>query len=122
MTIAFKCPLCDAAYSVKDELSGRQASCKKCGGAIRVPKVAAHLGLAVGTGAVYIPNREAAQLSFVDRRNRILNAFEANIEPVKKVSAYRLKVLLVTAVMAALPIVYIGFIGLVAMAVLYKAM
>ncbi|MCA9119619.1 MAG: M48 family metalloprotease [Planctomycetaceae bacterium] len=84
-----------------------------------VPKVAAHLGLAVGSGAIYVPDRNKPQLSFVDRRNQILNAFEANIEPVKTVSAYKLKALLVTAVMAALPMVYIGFIGLVGLAVLY---
>ncbi|HUG66574.1 MAG TPA: M48 family metallopeptidase [Pirellulaceae bacterium] len=86
---------------------------------MQVPKVAAHLGLAVGSGALYVPNRDTPQLSFVDRRNRILNAFESNIEPVKVESAYRFKILLVTAVMAALPLVYIGFIGLVGSAVLY---
>ena len=59
MTIAFKCPLCNAPYSVKDEYSGRQANCKKCGGAMQVPKVAAHLGLAVGHGGIYVPNRDA---------------------------------------------------------------
>ncbi|HRX79753.1 MAG TPA: M48 family metallopeptidase, partial [Pirellulaceae bacterium] len=119
VTIAFKCPLCNAPYSVKDEFSGRQANCKKCGGAMQVPKVAPHLGLAVGPGAVYVPNQNAPQLSFVDRRDRILNGFESNIDPVKTVSAYKLKILLVTAVMAALPVIYIGFIGLVGLAVLY---
>ena len=86
---------------------------------MQVPKVAANLGLAVGHSAIYVPNRDAPQLSFVDRRNRVLNAFESNIEPVKTVSAYRFKILLVTAVMAALPMVYVGFIGLVCLAVLY---
>lgn len=119
MTIAFKCPLCDAPYSVKDEYAGRQANCKKCGGSMLVPKVAAHLGLAVGSGAIYVANRDAPRLSFVDRRNQILNAFESNIEPVETVSAYRFKIFLVTAVMAALPLIYIGFIGLVGLIVLY---
>ncbi len=84
-----------------------------------VPKVAANLGMAIGSGAIYVQDRNKPRLSFVDRRNQILNAFESDIEPVKTVSAYRFKILLVTAVMAALPLVYIGFIGLVGLAVLY---
>ena len=41
MAIKFCCPGCQHQYEVADELAGRAAKCKKCGGAVSVPVMAA---------------------------------------------------------------------------------
>lgn len=41
MTIRFKCPLCDKALAVKDELGGRRGACPACKQAILIPRTAA---------------------------------------------------------------------------------
>ena len=37
MTIEFNCPSCQKHYRVKDELAGKRAKCKECGGVLDVP-------------------------------------------------------------------------------------
>src|SRR5690348_8880358 len=37
MAIKFQCPKCKTPYSVKDELAGKKATCKKCKQVITIP-------------------------------------------------------------------------------------
>lgn len=52
---------------------------------------------------------------------KILQAFEGNIEPVTPTMLYRLNALLVSIVMVLLPLIYIGIIGLVIWGVYFHA-
>lgn len=41
MSISFRCPACGKSFSVGDELAGKKARCKQCGGAMVIPAQAA---------------------------------------------------------------------------------
>ncbi|MAD80571.1 MAG: M48 family metalloprotease [Pirellulaceae bacterium] len=118
MPIQFNCPLCDASFRVKDELGGKQASCKKCGGSLMIPLAESKLEMVKGKDAK-LQLTKSSRAAVAQRQQAILGAFHGNIKPVRVSFAYRLSALLVMCVMLVLPIIYLCFIALIGAGVVY---
>ena len=56
--IEFNCPHCEKLFRVPDELAGRAAKCKACGGALTVPAESTERALAMATGPKPIPRTD----------------------------------------------------------------
>jgi ubiquitin-protein ligase/DNA-directed RNA polymerase subunit RPC12/RpoP len=80
--IEFRCPSCGRGFNVADELAGRRARCKGCGGALTVP-----LKAPTGDATPKLPVRtrrllaDAAAMSKTFSPGRVIELIEAVGEP-----------------------------------------
>jgi Zn-dependent protease with chaperone function len=116
--IQFNCPICDASFRVKDELAGKKAGYKRCGGSLVIPHPKPELDMVQGTGAK-LQLTKSSRAIVAQRQKAILDAFDGNIKPVRVSIAYRLSALMVMCVMLVLPLIYVCFIGLIGALVVY---
>ncbi len=61
--IAFKCPICDHGYKVRDEMASKRAKCPKCDSVIVVPAVGADAVQKFPVGGYIDSKREASALA-----------------------------------------------------------
>lgn len=147
MPIQVKCPECAVTLKVADNLAGKRGKCPKCsamvtipglvvaesvsspsrmapGAAVAAPPVEASPRTAPPARANQLATPAAPQLKQPDPqrvRERIDRLFQGEIKPVRTTFGYKLGILLVTAVMVLLPLIYLTFVSLVAYGVYYHA-
>lgn len=104
MTISLTCQQCRASFRVKDEHAGRSRQCPKCRAAVAVPTP-----------------RPAPDTDSRAILQEVLDAFGDDIPRVRVTLPYRVGILLVTAMILLLPILYLALIGGVVALLYYHA-
>ncbi len=102
MAIAVTCTSCRSTFRVNAAHAGKRGRCPHCRTFLDVPAEDAPPLPPPEPGAPVDSNRLMRE---------ILDAFQGNIAPVRVTLAYRVGVLLVTAAMLLLPLLYLGLIA-----------
>lgn len=101
MTIAVTCGSCKTTFRVKDEAEGKRGKCPRCQAIVEIPQLLDIIDDAPPPAKR--PPREKSRL--VERD--ILDAFEDEIEPVRRTATYGVGILFVSIAMLVLPALYI---------------
>lgn len=115
MSIAVTCSSCKTTFQVKDEHEGKRGKCPHCQAVVKIPQLLDIV--ADEPPPLRRPPREAPRL--VERD--IVDAFEDDIEPVKRTAAYGVGILFVAIAMLVLPALYILFLFGVASLLFFHA-
>lgn len=107
MPIAVQCPSCDARFRVPETVVGRKAPCGKCG-----------VTFTIASSPDAADRRPPAERLTPEK---LAEAFQGPIQPVRAAASYRLSLLFSTIVMVLLPMAYLALIALVAYGVYYHA-
>src|SRR5262249_28118328 len=115
MRIAVTCPSCTASFKVNETHAGKRGVCPKCRTTLQVP------GLSTKPVIKESPSEAAPGPSRTELMERILSSFQEELPRGRSTFAYRLGILLVTAAMLLLPVLYVGLIVLVGLFVYWHA-
>lgn len=116
--IATSCPHCRSAFKARDEFAGRQARCPKCHRPLEVPRPPSERE---ADGAVRgEPSTPPKDLNTL--KQQIRAAFRGKIEPVSVPFSYRIGVMLVAALVIALPLAYLAVIGVALYLIYWRAL
>ena len=111
------CSECGTRYRITARASGRQAQCRRCGGAIDVPtmgKASIAQQASVKNKRRPVPDRIAAPGGIDPAAIRtLLSGFSGDFSRPRVTIGHRLTALIVFSVMIFLPLIYVGFIGLI---------
>ena len=144
MSNVIVCPKCNTAFRRAEEPNRQSCICPKCAAEVSLPNHALarpgneQTGKSQpsvhpsGSTTATPPNASqpkqppaagdaGKKLNYDVIQQKVLGAFEGDIEPVKVSLGYRLGILLVTVVMVILPLIYMGIIAAVAYGVYYHA-
>src|SRR6218665_3221949 len=124
--IKVACTQCQKAFQVAEQHAGKQARCPGCKAPITIPAVVVEAALVDDddlAGAINLarqtPTLTATNVKVTPAgkppvtEQQILAAFHGRIEPVQTTITYKLGILLVSAVMLLLPLIYVSLIALV---------
>lgn len=105
MSIRLTCDSCRSVFHVKEDRAGKRGRCPQCQAFIDVPVLADREPEGTPSPRADKPASQAELMQ------ALLQAFAGEFPRPKTTVAYRVGVLLVTAVMLLLPVIYVGLIG-----------
>jgi Zn-dependent protease with chaperone function len=116
MAISVTCGSCKTAFRVKDEHAGKRGKCPRCQAALEVPSPSPP-----DEKKVAPMRRPAAGASPQLVMRGILQAFQGDIQPVRRTVAYRMGIVILTGAMLLLPALYLGILTAVAYLLYFHA-
>jgi Zn-dependent protease with chaperone function len=120
MTISVTCGSCKTAFRVKDEHAGKRGKCPRCQAAVEVPSPYA-TEEKVAPPPPAPPRKAAARASQHLVLQEILQAFQGDIQPVRRTATYRVGILVVTVTLMVLPVLYLALVAAIAWLLYYHA-
>src|SRR5262245_60997810 len=105
MVLRLRCQACNAVLRVDDPCAGKRGRCPRCRAIVEVPPydppASSQETPPLGQDAVSAPQLSLPQ---------ILAAFRGQVTPVPTTGVYRLGILLVTAALLTLSVVYVAMV------------